>query len=161
MSSHSLDQKGSLQTYPLAELLVEIEHASLSGSLRVSRKDDKAVVYFEKGKVVFAVSNSKALRLFNVMLQNKKIEKDRLAAYPSFANDMEFTVALQNSGEFSKEDVDDAFSLQIESILVESLSWSEGEWHFSPLARLRGDIRYQVNVHHVLMDYARCIRRYR
>ena len=157
MSSHSLDQKGSLQTYPLAEVLVEIEHSQLSGSLRVSRKDDKAVIYFDQGKVVFAVSNSKALRLFNVMLQNKKIDKETLAAFPNFSNDVEFSISLQNSGRFSNDEVDAMFTLQIDGILVEALAWPEGEWLFSPLARLRGDIRYEANVHRVLMDYARCI----
>ena len=158
MTQHnSLDQKGTFAVHPLAELLVEIGQVRLSGSLRLSREEQKAVVYFEQGTVVFAVSNSKTLRLFNVMLQNKRIEKDALAAYPSFANDLEFSAALQDSGAFSKDQVDEAICAQIEAILVDTLSWPDGEWHFSPLARLRGDVRYEVNIHRVLMDYARCV----
>jgi tetratricopeptide (TPR) repeat protein len=153
----SLDQKGNFLNYPFAELLVEIGHAQFSGSMRISREDQKAVIYFDEGNVVFAVSNSKALRLFSVMLENKKIDKAALAAFPNFANDMEFSLALQSSGGFAKEDVDAMFTLQIDAIVVDALSWPEGEWHFSPLARLRDDVRYKTNVHHVLMDYARCV----
>ena len=158
MTQHNpLDQKGNFQTYPLAELLVEIGQARLSGSLRISRSDQKAVVYFDQGKLVFAVSNAKAMRLFNVMLQNRKIEKEALAVYPNFANDMEFAISLQNSGDFSKSEVDEMFAMQIEGIIVDTLAWPDGDWHFSPLARLRDDVRYEVNLHRVLMDYARCV----
>jgi Flp pilus assembly protein TadD len=156
-SQKQLDQKGSLLNYPLAELLVEIGHARFSGSMRLSRAQQKAVVYFDEGKVVFAVSNSKALRLFNVMLQNKKIDRQALSAFPNFANDLEFSISLQNEGGYSKADVDGMFTLQIDAIVVDALSWPDGEWHFSPLARLRDDVRYETNVDRVLMDYARCV----
>jgi hypothetical protein len=155
--TRSLDQKGNFLNYPFAELLIEIGHARFSGSLRIFRADQKSVIYFDEGQVVFAVSNSKALRLFNVMLQNKKIDRSALAAFPNFANDMEFSLALQNAVGFAKEDVDAMFTLQIDAIVVDALSWPDGEWHFSPLARLRNDVRYKTSVHHVLMDYARCV----
>jgi tetratricopeptide (TPR) repeat protein len=158
MTQHnSLDQKGNFHTYPLAELFVEIGQSRLSGSLRASSAEQKSVFYFDEGEIVFAVSNAKALRLFNVMLQNRKIEKDVLTAYPNFANDMEFSTSLQNSGKFSKDGLDQMFALQIEAIIVHALSWPDGEWHFSPLARLRGDVRFEADVHRVLMDYARCV----
>ena len=154
---HQLDQKGSFINYPLAELLVEIAHARFSGSMRVFREQQKAVIYFDEGKVVFAVSNSKPLRLFNVMLQHKKIDRQTLSNFPNFANDLEFSLSLQSEGGFSKEDVDAMFTLQIDAIIVDALSWPDGEWHFSPLARLRDDVRYETNVDQVLMDYARCV----
>lgn len=152
-----LDQKGNFQHNPLAELLVEIGHARLSGSLRVSRAEQKTVFYVEQGKVIFAVSNAKSLRLFNVMLQNKKIEREELSAYPNFANDMEFSISMQQSGRFSKDELDRIFATQVEAIIVDALSWPDGEWHFSPLSRLRGDISYEADLHSVLMDYARCV----
>ena len=112
---HPLDQKGSLVNYPLAELIIEIAQAKFSGSLRLSNNQQKTVVYFDKGQVVFAVSNSKTLRLFNILLQQNKIDKKLLAAHPSFANDLEFSASLQAKGEFTKEEVDAAFSSQIDA----------------------------------------------
>ena len=154
---HPLDQKGSLANYPLAELLVEIAQAKFSGSLRLSHKQQKTVVYFDKGQVVFAVSNAKPLRLFNILLQQNKIDKKMLAAHPSFANDLEFSASLQAKGEFTKDEVDSAFSSQMDAIIIDALTWPDGEWHFSPLARLRDDVRYESNAHQVLIDYARCV----
>jgi tetratricopeptide (TPR) repeat protein len=153
-----LDQKGNFEKYPLAELFVEIGQAKLSGSLRISRAEQKSVIYFDEGKVVFAVSNSRALRLFNVMLLNKKIAKSALTAHSNFTNDLEFSASLQKIGGFSKAEVDAIFALQIDAIIVDALAWPDGDWHFSPLARLRGDMRFNSNVQGVLIDYARCVR---
>lgn len=154
---NTLDLKGNFQKHPFAELLVEISRAKLSGSMRLSRQSQKTVVYFDKGEVIHGVANSKALRLFNVMLQQKRIDKQTVAKYPNFANDLEFSISLMDSGEFSKEDVDAAVAAQIESIVVDALTWPEGEWHFSPLARLRGDLRYKTDIYGVLIQYARCL----
>ena len=152
-----LELKGNFASHPFAELLVEIGQARLSGSLRLSFKQQKTIVYFSRGEVIFGVSNSKSLRLFSVMLQQKKIGRDTLAAHPNFANDLEFSVSLQNSSSFSKEDVDAMIAAQVDAIVIDALTWPAGEWHFSPLARLRGDLRYDANVHQVLINYARCL----
>jgi hypothetical protein len=72
-----LDVKGSLLEHPFPELLAEIGDARLDGSLRLSFKDKKTIVYFDQGEITFAVSNSKRLRLFNVLLEQKKIDKQR------------------------------------------------------------------------------------
>lgn len=152
-----LELKGNFASHPFAELLVEIGQARLSGSLRLCVEQQKTVVYFNSGEVIFGVSNAKSLRLFSVMLQQKKIGRDTLAAHPSFANDLEFSVSLQNSGAFSKEDIDAMIAAQVDAIVVDALTWPAGEWHFSPLARLRGDLRYDANVHQVLINYARCL----
>ncbi|MGH8500815.1 MAG: DUF4388 domain-containing protein, partial [Methylococcales bacterium] len=154
---NTLDLKGNFQKHPFAELLVEISRAKLSGSMRLSRQNQKTVVYFDKGEVIHGVANSKALRLFNVMLKQKRIDKPTVAKYLNFANDLEFSISLMDSGEFSKKDVDAAVASQIEAIVVDALTWPEGEWHFSPLARLRGDLRYSIDMYSVLIEYARCL----
>lgn len=153
---NTLDVKGTFTANPLAELLIEIDHAKLSGSLRMSNKDQKSILYFDEGNVIFGVSNSKSHRLFNVMLQNKRIEKDVVVKHTNFANDLEFAQSLKKNGT-SEDEINSAFSLQIDAIAVDALSWPDGEWHFSPLARLRSDIRFETNVARVLISYARCI----
>jgi tetratricopeptide (TPR) repeat protein len=152
-----LDLKGIFLEHPFPELLVEIGEARLDGSLRLSYKDKKTIVYFERGKVIFAVSNSKRHRLFSVMLDQKRIDKQTLAKHPSFANDLEFAASLQKSGGFSKGDIDEMIKAQVRAIVLDVLSWPQGDWHFSPLARLRADIRYQVDVQNPFLDHARAV----
>jgi hypothetical protein len=45
-----LDLKGSFLQHPLAELLVEVGHATLDGSLRLSLEDKKTGRLFRSGK---------------------------------------------------------------------------------------------------------------
>ena len=154
--NHTLDVKGTFLGHPLAELFIEIGLAKFSGSLRLSHKEQKTVLYFDKGVLIFGVSNSRSLRLFNVMLQQKRIEKDAVAKHTNFANDLEFSQSLRNGG-MSEADIAGAFTAQIDAIAVDALSWPEGEWHFSPLARLRNDVRFETNTHRILINYARCV----
>lgn len=156
-AQNTLDLKGNFRTNPFAELLVEIAQAKLSGSMRVSLEDKKTVVYFKDGAVVYAVANARSLRLFNILLSRNKIEQKTLAKYPDFTNDLELSAALQKSGLFTQEAIADATVAQIESVLIDALSWTDGEWHFSPLARLRENLIFEVDVFKVLIQYARCV----
>jgi curved DNA-binding protein CbpA len=152
---NSLDHKGSFSTNPLAELLVEIEQANLDGSMRLSRADGKAILYFRDGTVVYGVSNAREHRLVHMLLELKKIEQSRLTGLPKCTNDVELAMMLTREGVLSKAEVDGVVTMQIERILIDSLSWPDGEWHFSPLVRSREDLIFSVDVHKVLMEYAR------
>ena len=152
-----LDLKGSFLHYPFAELVVEIGQAQLDGSLRLSFRDKKVIVYFDKGEIIFTVSNAKSLRLFSVMLDQKKIDKRALVKHPCFANDLEFAASLQKNGGFSKADVDQMIKVQVESIVRDVLSWPDGDWHFSPLARLRADVRHPITTQTVFLEHARSV----
>ncbi|CAN5338278.1 hypothetical protein BH10ACI2_BH10ACI2_20260 [soil metagenome] len=84
-----LEIKGNFFLHPFAELLVEIAHARLNGSLRLFDKDKKCVVYFKNGRIVFAVSNARVSRLYEILLRRNKLSKEDLVQIPNFSNDME------------------------------------------------------------------------
>lgn len=152
-----LDQKGNFKTHPFGELLVEIGQAKLSGSLRLLRQDRKTNVYICDGEVVYAVSNSREHRLFSDLLRQNKIDKQLLSRYPNFVNDREFSVKLQEDAVFTKAEIDAAVTTQIEQIIIEALTWTNGEWVFCPLAKVRRDLIYQIDAHKLLIQYARCL----
>ena len=154
---NNLDLQGNVQNNPVAELLVEIAQARLDGSLRLSCAKKKSIVYFRKGSVVYAVSNAREQRLFSVLLNRKKIDEKTLARFPNLANDLELGAELVRKNIFTKGELDGLIALQIESIIVDALTWAAGEWVFSPLTRVRDDMVYQTDVHKVLIDYARCL----
>lgn len=153
---NNLEQHGSLTAHPFAELLVEILQAKFSGSLRVNSGSQKSIVYFRGGDIVYAVSNSKSLRLFNILLRKKLIDPKLISRHPHFANDVEFSASLIGGHFVSKADIDDAFTSQMSGIVVDVLGWTEGEWTFSPLVRARDELAYSIDAHQILIDYARC-----
>ena len=153
----NLDLKGDFRAYPFGELLVEIKHGRLSGSLRIAKGTEKCVIYFRGGAVVYAVSNSRELRLFNILLTRKRIDQKTLGQFPDLGNDIELAARLLEKSIFTKAELDELIVTQIESILVNTLLWNEGAWHFSPLARLRDDLVYKIDLSKLLIDFSRCL----
>ena len=147
--------KGSFHTNPFAELLREITEAKLSGSFRLSHEANKVVVYLKQGQVVFAVSNLRQHRLFEILLQNDRISKDILAEITDFTNDFVFSETLISREILSKEEIDAIFAYQIQLILQTVLNWESGEWSFNTLARIKDSIHFNVNWNNLLVDYAR------
>lgn len=152
---NDLDLKGNFQTHPFAELLTEIAAAKLAGSLRIERGDQKNIVYFDQGTVVYAVSNARKFRLSEILVSEKPAVKDFLAKTRNFPNDLEFANALKDKAVLTDDEIRTAFVQQIETILREILSWPDGNWTFSPLSRLKSGIHSKPNVPALLANYAR------
>lgn len=154
-AQNPLDHQGNLSIYPLAELLIELKQAELGGSLRLSRGEAKAILYFRDGTVVYAVSNAREHRLLHILLDQKKVETARLAGLPKCSNDVELASLLVREQLISKEDMNAAVVAQIERILIDILSWADGSWHFSPLVRSRADLAFPVDISRLLIQFAR------
>ncbi|HEX8637662.1 MAG TPA: DUF4388 domain-containing protein [Pyrinomonadaceae bacterium] len=152
---NNLELQGSFQRSPLAELLVEIRLARLDGSLRVEREANKSVVYFKSGEIVFAVSNARSARLFDILLRGGKIDKRLLDEHPNYASDLEFARVLREKDILTKAEIDALFSRQIENILRDALRWQTGSWTFSPLVKIRDGIRFPISLPQILVEYAR------
>ena len=156
-ATNQLEQSGTFEDHPFAELLVEIIQAKFSGALRVAHEKHKAVIYFRTGEVVYAATNSKSLRLFNLLLRKGHIDTKTISRFPNFANDVEFGTWLISQGLVEKTLIDESTLEQINTVLTEALKWEEGEWTFSPLVRIREEMAFTVNVREILVDYARCV----
>ncbi len=149
--------KGTLQESPLAELLIEAIQAQLSGSFRLAHEDEKAIIYLNAGEVIFAVSNLRQHRLFEMLLQTEKISKDVLTEIPNFTSDLELRDALIARELFSKAEVNDFFSWQIKDILSLAFTWKTGGWSFSHLARAKEGVHFSFDTTNLLLDHARSL----
>jgi curved DNA-binding protein CbpA len=152
-----LELYGNLLTHPFAELVAEITQARLSGSLRLSDKEKKCVVYFKTGRIVFAVSNARTSRLFDIMLQRERLTKEEVSRIPNFESDFEFVAHLVEKGMLTKTESDRFFVDQIEGVICEILMWPGGQWTFSALARIRDGVSFEVEARKLLVDYGRCM----
>jgi hypothetical protein len=156
-AENTLDLKGKLSQYPLAELIVEIAQSRLSGSLRLSRDPQKVVVYFRDGAVIFAVSNAREHRLFYHLIEKCRLPKESVMKFPHAVKDVELARSIVDEGLLDQKGINEAIVAIIAEIIVDCLMWPDGEWCFSPLARLREDVSYDYDVHQTLIDYARCL----
>jgi tetratricopeptide (TPR) repeat protein len=156
-AQNNQELKGSFADYPLAELLVEIRQAALSGSLRIADGSRRSILYFRGGSVVFAVSNSRGLRLYRRLLEKKLVDERAIAACSNFAHDLELAAELEKIGALTRAEIDTAMTGHIEAIIVDGLTWTSGDWVFSSLARLRNEVSYEADTFQLLLDYARCV----
>lgn len=158
MSERShLEAAGTLRQYPLAELFVEIGQSGLSGSLRVSNESQKAVIYFRDGAPVYAVSNQKRYRLLNALIEQKLVPAGDLARGPKGVNDVELGAWLVAEGLLTADVLRSTTADRVEAIIIEALSMVDGEWLFSPLARVRSDMEMAIGTRELLLNYARCL----
>ena len=153
---HSLEIKSTIEKHPLAELIVEIRQNKLDGSLRLSMNEKKAVIYFDEGRLIYAVSNAREHRLFSHLLKERLIEQQELARFQNFAKDYEFAAALKAAGRLGEQQLTDAAKAIVRQIVLDSLSWIKGDFVFTPLARVRDDMKLDVEIGDLLMNYARC-----
>lgn len=149
--------KGNLQDSSFAELLVETSQARLSGSFRFSQDEKKAVVYLRDGDVIFAVSNLRKHRLFEILLSKNILNKEILVEIPNFTNDLELSQALLSKKILEQQTIDKLFAYQVSDILKTVLLWQSGNWVYNHLARAKGDINFQIDITPLLLSYARSL----
>ncbi len=154
-SPNNLEITGNLTAHPFAELLVEILQARLNGSLRLSHHNSKTIIYVRDGEVVFAVSNQRQHRIFEMLLQAGTMTKEQIVAIPEFTNDMVLAKFLREKEMFSASSLKSIFTRQIEGILRDVIGWKDGVWIFSPLARIKDEINYKVDIFNLLVEYGR------
>ncbi|MFN6963902.1 MAG: DnaJ domain-containing protein [Pyrinomonadaceae bacterium] len=151
----ALEVNGDLVSHPIAELIVEIADAALSGSLRLSSGDRKAIVYFTEGAVALAVSNERRFRLADALVNLTASGRASVATQRRAASDVELVDRLVEAGHLSREQGDEALRSQCARIIESALAWPDGEWSFSPLARLRSDIDLDLDAAGLLVAFAR------
>ncbi len=154
-SSKNLEISGDLVEHPFAEVLLELLDSGLEGSIRVSARDSKAIFYFREGELLFAVSNQRRHRIFQILLDADLIAKEQLVEITDFTNDHLLAKALRESNTLPDSTLDTVFARQVESVFHESIHWREGTWAFSPLARIRDNLSYKPDIHGILIKYGR------
>lgn len=148
--------EGRLKDHPLAELIHEISDARLSGALRLAFERVKAVVYFEAGRVVAAVSNLRALRLTEVMLKGGLVNAQTLFSVAGEgASDDDAAAALLAAGVLEESGIRRARARQAAEVLRDAFRRHEGQWSFDPRARLAAERHASVNVQPLLVEGAR------
>lgn len=154
---NGLEINGSLILHPFAEVAAEIMAAHLSGSLRLQDGDKKGVVYFRNGRLVFAASNLKEHRIVSLLASKGRVDRNALNDLPNAGNDFELSSHLARKGVLTKDEADNLFREQTAGIATSILSWKEGEWTFSPLARVRDGLEYDIRFREILANYSRSL----
>ena len=154
-TASDLELHGSVSTYPISEVIVEIMSSSLSGSLKVSSGDKKAIIYFDSGNLVFAVSNERVFRLLEILLTSGVVDREFLRQSSGVRNDLELAERVVSSNLLYKAEMNEVIRRQCESILAALIQRTEGEWVFSPHARVRSELVHNIDIRWAMVEHAR------
>ena len=148
---------GQLQQHPVCELFNEISAAGLNGSLRLESGQHKSILYFNEGSLVYAVSNAREHRLFDLLLRSGQITREQITACKDFTNDQLLAARLIEKGFFDKQTFSHIFGQQMREIVTFVIHWNEGEWIFNALARIKEEVWQKADLSKILLDFSKDI----
>ena len=145
---------GQLSEQPLAELIREISAKSIGGRLQLQHDRIKAVIYFDKGQLVYAASNLRQLRLREYLLK-AGINEVALGRYDERQPDLEFVRALTRDHLLSPATAEQIQTRQVSDVVRLALSWPEGTWEFDQRSRLNENIQLAIDTRSLLLEAGR------
>ncbi len=144
--------KGTLSDQPLAELIREISSRNFSGTLRLEYDRAQAAVYFEGGRVIFAASNIRSLRLAEYLKKRALVPEKETARLGKTLSDLDMAAAVCTSGLVTREQVDQLLAVMVADVLRVALLWTTGSWDFNQRARLGYPIEVTVDINNLLRE---------
>src|ERR1044071_4670374 len=129
-AKNSLELKASVSAYPVAETLLEIAQAGLTGSLRIEHEEKKTIIYFLDGNAIYAVSNQRIHRLSEKLLEGGAIDREFIARHRQITNDLQFGEAVAQAKLISGDDIEFAMRELCQQVVRETLNLTEGDWTF-------------------------------
>ena len=135
-----LSEKGSLKDTPVLKLLITIFEQGLTGILYVKRVDVLKVVYFSRGKIIWAISNSEVDKLENILLNKNLTDAATIRRVKSESSVSEsIGKALVEKGMITLEELIESSREQLRKIIISIMKWKDGGFQFikdSPPERL-------------------------
>ncbi|MBA2340913.1 MAG: DnaJ domain-containing protein [Pyrinomonadaceae bacterium] len=148
---------GQLREHPLAELLRQMSTEQVSGAVRLARERVKAVIYCDKGAIVFTSSNLRPQRLIQCLARWQSIPERNLqqATANNFSTDAELARWLISTNSITPGELRDLQIRQAMEILRSVLLWTNGEWSFDPRARTTEETRLTFDAPMLFLEAAR------
>ncbi|HEY6045041.1 MAG TPA: DUF4388 domain-containing protein, partial [Pyrinomonadaceae bacterium] len=146
---------GQLENNPLAELIREISAKGLSGAVRLSQSQAKAVIYCEDGGIIFAASNLRAHRLSDFLRRHQFLTDEQMATLSPKTTDEQLFALLGQNPRMNPEALKTIRGNHISDILRAMLLWTTGEWQFDARVRIAGDTRVTIDEKRLLLECAR------
>ncbi|MDB4907508.1 MAG: hypothetical protein JWO05_2292 [Gemmatimonadetes bacterium] len=155
--------EGPLRELGIHDVFQLLDLSRKTGTLRVSSelRDDAGVVHFESGRVVHASIRSKPAGIAETLRTAGKLSEEDVARVKAAQQERGGEVAdlLVELGALTQRELERQLRLQIEGVVFELMSWSEGFFSFEEgsIADLPRDARIKVSTESLLMEGARRI----
>ncbi len=150
--------QGTLSQYPLVEVIREIIAEEWSGALRLTQERVKLVFYWERGALVYAVSNLKQFRLAECLRRAEKVTEAQLREADAAASpDARLAQTLLQQGVIERATLNSVTTWQASEIIKLALQWPDGEWQLEARVRPAEKATIDLPFQTLLLEAARKI----
>lgn len=119
---------GNIQDFGLSDFLYLIDRGYKTGCLHLSRQNEQAVLFFDKGKLIYA-SHRPDEKLGDLLLKLGTITTTQLEQAQN-ANGSTMAQALVSANILTQAELQKALQSQVEEYVYGLFGWAEGEFLF-------------------------------
>ncbi|NIM17267.1 MAG: DUF4388 domain-containing protein [Candidatus Aminicenantes bacterium] len=149
-----ISEKGSLKDTPIIKLLLTIFEQGLSGILYVKHADVLKVLYFSKGKLIWAISNSGEDKLENILVSESLVDPAVIQKIKKESHVSESVgKLLVEKGLITLEELVDSSREQLKRIIIDALKWADGGFQFVKEAPPERLLSLDLAVTDFIIDY--------
>ncbi|MCP5053829.1 MAG: DUF4388 domain-containing protein [bacterium] len=149
-----LSEKGTLKDTPVLKLLLTIFEQGLTGILYVKQDDVLKVLYFSRGKIIWAISNSDDDKLETILLSKGLADPDTMQKAKMESRVSESIGKLMvEKGLITLEELIDSSKDQLRRIIISVLKWRTGGFQFVKDAPPERLLSLDLNVTDFIIDY--------
>ncbi len=127
---------GNLRDFGLSEFLYLVDRGYKTGRLTLTRPGDRAELYFQNGKLVYATHFSQDERIGDILVRMGRLTREQCNAALRIQHTQEpnkpLGAILVQRGMVTMEEIHKCVRLQIEEITYGLFSWNEGDFRFEP-----------------------------
>ncbi len=133
---------GAIRAGTIPRLLGAYYLARHAGELRLSQGQVVKVVYFEDGRPVYAASNLAQERFARFCVRRGALPEEELGAVAALAKESELRTgeAMIQLGLLTPAQRRELLEAQVKEIIWSTLSWTQGDFAFSPRRITRADL---------------------
>ncbi len=155
--------KGNLRDFSGTQILNLVSLAKKTGTLGVERREGRAALVFQEGKLVYAAIGDADGSLASVLARDGRISKEQAAALAKRAErtgDKQLGLLLIQKGYVSQADIIKSIKKHALSAVNQFASWKEGQFAFEPDRPPDGNrITVPLDLENIIIQIARVQKR--
>ncbi len=141
-----LSEKGTLNDTPTIKLLLSVYEQKLTGILYLKQEDVLKVLYFNEGKLVWAISNSDKDKLVNILIDGSYSNEVELNPFKEDSAKDNYGKILVENGIITLEELIEVTKMQLKQIILSVLRWSDGSFQFTKDAPPQKFLSLELNI---------------
>ncbi len=153
---------GNLRDFGLSEFLYLVDRGYKTGRLTLQKPGDRAELYFQTGKLVYANHFNQEERLGDMLVRMGRITQEQCNIALRIQHTQEpnkpLGMILVSRGMMTIEEINKSVRMQIEEITYSLFGWNDGDFRFEPdVAPPPESIIIPLSIENIIMEGTRRI----